>query len=85
MRISRGSHHAQRCHVHLLLDQAVEWFKKAADQGNLNAQTNMGHMYKNGDGVPQDLIEAVKWYKKAADQGNEYARKELSKMGVAVK
>lgn len=42
-------------------------------------------MYKNGYGVPKDRAEAIKWYKKAAAQGNEAAKKELQKMGVAIK
>ena len=33
------------------------------------AQYNLGYMYHNGQGVPQDYAEAVKWYRKAADQG----------------
>jgi TPR repeat protein len=33
------------------------------------AQINLGVMYKNGKGVPQNHQKAVKWYRKAAEQG----------------
>jgi TPR repeat protein len=36
---------------------AVKWVRKAADQGNANAQNSLGVMYANGHGVPQ--IEAA--------------------------
>ena len=43
-----------------------------AQEGDAEAQYNLGLMYANGEGVPQDYAEAVKWYFKAAEQG--YAR-----------
>ena len=33
------------------------------------AQSNLGGMYAEGRGIPQDFKEAVKWYRRAADQG----------------
>ena len=33
-------------------------------------QYNLGVMYLNGQGVPQDYAEAAKWYRKAAEQGD---------------
>ena len=49
--------------------QAVYWYRKAADQGQASAQTNLGFMYRNGKGVASDNKQAVYWYRKAADQG----------------
>jgi len=40
-----------------------------ANQGDAFAQFNLGVMYENGEGVPENDAEAVKWYRKAADQG----------------
>ena len=60
-------------------------YRKAADQGNDNAQEQLGHMYKYGYGVPKDRTAAIKWYKKAADHGNGLAKSELRGLGVAVK
>jgi TPR repeat protein len=50
---------------------------KAADQGNVIAQYNLGELYSNGDDVPQDFKQALKWYLKAADQGHADAQANL--------
>jgi len=44
----------------------MKWYRKAADQGDAAAQFNLGTLYYNGRGVPQDLVEAHKWYTLAA-------------------
>ena len=44
-------------------------FRSAADQGNSDAQHNLGVMYLNGEGVTQDYVEAAKWFHRAAEQG----------------
>ena len=49
--------------------EAVSWYRKAAEQGNVHAQSNLGNMYANGKGVPQDYAEAARWYRKATEQG----------------
>ncbi|MGB7369299.1 MAG: sel1 repeat family protein, partial [Methylovirgula sp.] len=49
---------------------ALRLWRSLADQGNADAQYNLGVMYANGQGVPQDYAEAAKWYRLAADQGN---------------
>lgn len=48
-------------------DKAVEWYRKAADQGLAFAQFNLGKMYETGRGVPQDYVQAYKWYSLAGD------------------
>jgi len=53
---------------------------KTADQGEANAQFQLGDMYEQGQGVPQDYEEAVKWYRLAANQGNAYAQVNLGTM-----
>ena len=53
-----------------------EW-RPLANRGNARAQNNLGHMYYNGEGVPQDDVEAVKWFRLAADQGNNSAKGNL--------
>ncbi|HHF6253696.1 TPA: tetratricopeptide repeat protein, partial [Haemophilus influenzae] len=40
-----------------------------AEQGDAQAQFNLGTMYADGRGVKQDDVEAVKWFRKAAEQG----------------
>jgi hypothetical protein len=39
--------------------EAVNWYRKAADQGHAKAQFNLGLMYNNGEGVPENDAEAV--------------------------
>ncbi len=51
-----------------------------AEQGNAEAQFNLGNMYRKGLGVPQDYAEAVKWYRKAAEQGYAEAQFNLGSM-----
>tara|TARA_R110002153_G_scaffold61234_2_gene165353 strand:+ start:293 stop:667 length:375 start_codon:yes stop_codon:yes gene_type:complete len=41
---------------------ALEEWRPLAEQGNARAQFNLGVMYSNGDGVPQNYAEAVRWY-----------------------
>jgi hypothetical protein len=57
--------------------EAVRWFRKAAEQGNAYAQGTLGVLYYNGTGVAQDYQEAVRWYRKAAEQGNPAAQGNL--------
>ncbi len=54
--------------------------KKAAEQGHADAQYNLGVMYANGDGVPEDYAEAVRWFRKAAEQGDALAQARLGVM-----
>jgi TPR repeat protein len=53
----------------------VKWFRKAADQGHAAAQHNLGFMYHNGLGVPQDYVMAHMWFNLAAALGDEKALK----------
>lgn len=54
--------------------EAVEWYKKAAQQGDRLAYWLLGRMYFMGDGVPQDLSAAEPWLQKAASQGDPYGQ-----------
>ena len=58
----------------------MKWFRKAAEQGEIYAQYNLGWMYGTGTGVPQDDDEAVKWFRKAAEQGHAEAQLRLDEM-----
>ena len=57
----------------------AEW-TPLAEQGNASAQYNVGHMYSNGWGVPENDKTAVKWYTKAAEQGHAKAQFNLGNM-----
>ena len=56
---------------------AFSFYKKAAEQGELAAQFNVGLYYDVGKGVLQDYVEAVRWYKLAAAQGYSIAQLNL--------
>jgi len=45
-----------------------------AEQGNVEAQHDLGQMYGLGDGVPQDYQKARYWIEKAAEQGHAKAQ-----------
>jgi len=62
--------------------EAVKWWHKAADQGNIDAQFNLGIAYSRGDGVAKNESESIKWYRRAADQGDTNARKVLQDLGL---
>ena len=55
-------------------------WRQLGDQGNAQAQANLGLMYFEGDGVRQDYAEAMKWYRLAADQGEAEAQNGLGRM-----
>ena len=54
--------------------RGIQWFKRAAESGNSDAQYDLGNAYFKGIGVEQDKVLAVQWYKKAADNGNPKAQ-----------
>lgn len=49
-------------------DKAFELYEKAAQQGNAEAQYNLGVMYYSGESINQDYMQARKWFEKAASQ-----------------
>lgn len=55
--------------------KAIEWYKKAADQGDEVAMRNIGLSYWEGSGVPKNCDEAMKWLKLATEKGDVNAMK----------
>ena len=53
---------------------------KVAEQGDTDAQNDLGDKYYYGQGIDQNYPEAVKWYRKAAEQGNSDAQYNLGYM-----
>ncbi len=56
---------------------AVSEVLKRAQTGEPNAQNELGLMYSEGRGLPQNYLEAKDWFKKAADQGHAGAQVNL--------
>ena len=59
---------------------ALQEWKPLAEAGDEVAQSNLGVMYGNGQGVVQDYKEAVKWYRLSAEQGYASAQYNLGNM-----
>lgn len=47
---------------------------KAAEQGDVESQNDVGLSYERGEGVAKDPIKALYWFKKAADNGHTEAQ-----------
>jgi hypothetical protein len=59
--------------------EAMKWFRLAADQGFADGQFRLGGMYDVGQS-PQNPVEAIKWYTLAAKQGHKDAQYRLGVM-----
>ncbi len=59
---------------------AVADFRHAAQEGDARAQTALGVMYHNGQGVPQDDNLAATFFRLAAQQGDVAAKFKLGLM-----
>ncbi len=57
---------------------ALEWHKKAAQQGSLDAATNIALMYADGIGIPKDPAQAMIWFRQAAEGGDATAQYNLA-------
>lgn len=51
--------------------KAVDYYQKAADQGNPLAQFNLGYFKEGGLGGEQDYNKATEYYQKAAVQESQ--------------
>ncbi len=60
--------------------EAVEWYRKAAEQNLVKAQFYLGICYSQGQGVAKDEAEAYKWFLLAAGQGDKGAIKQVDKL-----
>ena len=49
-------------------EESMRWYRKAAENGNAEAQSVLGYMYLNGEGVAKDKAMALEWLHKAAKQ-----------------
>ena len=64
--------------------QDYETIRRSAEQGDAEAQFNLGVMYVNGRGVPRDYVSAQMWLILAAANGAENAREALGKVAAAL-
>ena len=59
---------------------AIKEWMPLAEQGDADAQNNLGVMYENGYGTTQDYKKAAKWYRLAAEQGQGVAQEQLGEL-----
>jgi TPR repeat protein len=76
--------HTNGCGVSQDYKVAMEWFQKAASNGNDSAQYFIGYLYENGHGVTKTVDTATEWYQKAAENNNEEAKKSLARLNKQV-
>lgn len=61
-------------------DQPLEKLENLAEQGDAQAQVELGDLYNNGGEVPRNRVEAVKWYRLAAEQRDPIGQQRLGDM-----
>jgi TPR repeat protein len=52
---------------------SLEQMRQAAEQGNADAQIEMGILYEFGFNMPKNSVTALAWYLRAVEQGNALA------------
>ena len=57
---------------------ALRFIRPLAEQGDASAQYNLGVLYDNGLGVPQDKVRAYMWFTLSAAQGRRQLFETLS-------
>ena len=63
--------------------EAFEWWLKAAEQNDPDAEYNVAGAYYLGEmGVPKDLKKAKYWYERAASHGKEQALERIEEFGL---
>ncbi len=62
------------------VNEAVKWYRKAANQSYAEAQNKIGKMYYDGEGVGKSYSQAVKWFQEAAEQNHLEAQTSLGAM-----
>jgi len=62
------------------MDQAVSWYRAAAEHGNTTAQCNLASLYMVGREVPRNYYEAARWFRAAAERGFAVAQNNLAFM-----
>jgi TPR repeat protein len=61
---------------------AMEWNRKAANQGFGEGSSNIGLLYESGWGMKVDYVEAANWYQKAIEQHARSGQAELQLGGL---
>jgi TPR repeat protein len=79
-RAQRMMRDATDSYAHGQLENAWFGFWTLARAGSPAAQFNLGQLYRQGQGIPTDLVQARLWYEAAAAQGYAFAQYNLGIM-----
>lgn len=60
--------------------KAFEWYKKAAEAGEVEAMERLGDIYADGLGVLQDYLYAHYWYNLASSHQSKSAQEKLKQI-----
>jgi TPR repeat protein len=60
--------------------ESIHWITRAANQGYVPAEYELGRIYLYGRGIPVDYAQALVWERKAAEQGDPRAQRDLAFM-----
>lgn len=60
--------------------KAFAYFTRAANEGDVFAQNELGYLYAAGKGTPRNYQQALFWYQKAANHGLASAQYNLGLM-----
>lgn len=63
--------------VSVAFAESLSETRKKAEQGDADAQNNLGKMYASGESGSKDYAEALRWYRKAAEQGHARAQNNI--------
>jgi TPR repeat protein len=80
LRANRDPSISKESRIDFDLKQAVEWYRKAASRGNLEAKFELFKLFRQGEGVARDLKEALKLVTEAANGGNSRAQMSLGRL-----
>ena len=71
--LCQGFMYHHRRGVDVNYKKAIEWYEKAAEQGDADAQNYLGSIHYNG----KNYKKAIEWYEIAAEQGDAHAQYNL--------
>ena len=58
--------------------ESVKWYRLSAEQGNAEAQYNVGLKYYKGQGVPKDYVLSHMWFSIVHSQGDKGSVKNIN-------
>jgi TPR repeat protein len=64
---------ADKLHADNKTDEAIVYWRQAAEKNHAASQRILGWLYDNGIGLPRDHVQAIAWFRKAGEHGDSHA------------